>query len=146
STLHLIPQLWFRNTWAWGAERGPEPTIKMDTIGGRATAPKAGAPVTIVADDRTADALSNLTFTYRLGERRLSGPAGGKPLFTNNESNGRRLWGPTARCAPANLAPCTKDAFHRQIVDGEDAVNPDRVGTKACIHYEREIPPGASFV
>ena len=136
ATLHLIPQLWFRNTWAWGAERGPEPTIKMDTIAGGATAPaavEAETPVTIVADDRTAEPLSNLTFTYRLGERRLSGPLGGEPLFTNNETN-------------AHLSPYTKDAFHRHIVHGEDAVNPERAGTKACIHYQREIPAGGSFV
>ena len=130
ATLHLIPQLWFRNTWAWGTQRGPEPTIKMDTMG---RGPASVAAMTLVADDRTAEPLSNLTFTYRLGERRLSGPLGGEPLFTNNETN-------------AHLSSYTKDAFHRHIVHGEDAVNPDRAGTKACIHYQTEIPAGGSSV
>jgi hypothetical protein len=138
ATLHLVPQLWFRNTWAWGAERGPEPMITLDGTG--------GGPITIVADDRSAEPPLNLTFTYRLGERRLSGPSGGEPLFTNNETNGRRCWGPTADCPPANLSPYTKDAFHRAIVNGEDAANPDRTGTKACIHYKADIPAGESRV
>ena len=146
ATLHLIPQLWFRNTWAWGTERGPEPTIKMDDADRADGAAGAMPALTIVADDRTAEPLSNLTFTYRLGERRLSGPPGGEPLFTNNETNAQRLWGSAANCAPANLSPHTKDAFHRRIIHGEDAVNPARSGTKACIHYQAEIAPGGSTV
>jgi len=137
--LHVIPTLWFRNTWGWKAERGPEPMITVD----RPASPVAGDAIALIADDRSADPLPNLTFPYRLGERRLYGPNDGRPLFTNNETNRLRVYGPPAR----SLSAYTKDAFHRCIVDGDlSAVNPAGIGTKAGLHYTATIPPGASCV
>src|SRR6476469_2912674 len=47
--LHLIPQLWFRNMWAWGPQRGAEPSIALEM-------PHAtDGPMALVADDRRAD-------------------------------------------------------------------------------------------
>jgi hypothetical protein len=139
--LHLLPHLWFRNTWGWSPERGPEPRIAIDK-----NAKKAGAPagaVAIVADDRTANPLPNLPFEYRLGERRLYGPPKGTPLFTNNETNAPAVWGSGATSA----SPYTKDAFHRHVVNGETtAVNPEGFGTKAAIHYRATVPGGGSVV
>jgi hypothetical protein len=136
--LHVLPHLWFRNTWSWSAEREPEPRIAVD--------PKAGdtaAGIALVADDRPANALPNLPFEYRLGERRLYGPADGTPLFTNNETNGPAVWGAGA----PSLSPYTKDAFHRHVVNSEAAaVNPERFGTKAGIHYRAVVPAGGSTV
>jgi Glycosyl hydrolase family 63 C-terminal domain len=130
--LHIIPQLWFRNTWAWGPARGPEPSI--------AVADGAQSPC-IVADDANAPALPNLMFDYRLGKRYLYGDTGAELLFTSNETNFGRLYG------MANQHAYVKDAFHRAIVNGErGAVNSDRHGTKACFHYSQVVPPGASFV
>ena len=65
--LHLLPTLWFRNTWSWGDE-GEKPVLRA----------KGGA---IVASHP------------ELGEYTLS--CGGKPelLFTENETNAERLWG-----------------------------------------------------
>jgi hypothetical protein len=121
ATLHLLPTLWFRNTWAWGPVRGPEPSI----------VPAAGSrdAIAVAADDRTADPLPNISFVYRLGERILYAPRGGTPLFTDNESSGR----------------FSKDAFHRHLIQGEPCVSPYG-GTKACIHYQADVPGRGSAV
>src|SRR2546423_629543 len=91
AALHLLPHLWFRNTWAWNKVRTLEPTIIVEA------AAAADGSIVLVADDRRAAHLPNLTFQYELGERRLYAPAGGQPLFTDNESNSVRLYGPHAR-------------------------------------------------
>jgi hypothetical protein len=129
--LHFVPHLWFRNTWAWGPARGHEPAIRA----GRGSREH----VMLVADDRTADPLPNLPFEYRLNERRLYGPPDGQLLFTNNETNCSSVWG-----SGPSASPYVKDAFHRAIVNGEPATNPDGVGTKACVHYRALVPAGGS--
>jgi hypothetical protein len=135
--LHVIPQLWFRNTWGWGGTRGAEPRITSEPRTGTGT----GKPfIALLADDSGADPLPNLPFEYRLGQRRLYGPAGGELLFTNNETNGPAVWGPSA----VSASPYVKDAFHRLIVHGEPAINPHEFGTKACIHYRANVPAGKS--
>ncbi|HEV8634057.1 MAG TPA: glucosidase [Chloroflexota bacterium] len=134
--VHLVPQLWFRNTWAWGPEAGPEPSIRLDP----ADRPNG---VCLVADDATALPPANLGFAYRLGPRRLYAEPGGEVLFTDNETNGPRVYGPGAE----SRSRYTKDAFHRKIVGGEcDATNPANVGTKACLHDRRVVPAGGSTV
>ncbi len=133
--LHIIPQLWFRNTWAWGKDPTPQPTIKLG--------PSSERYVSVVADDSNAKQLRTLPFEYSLGPRYLYADAGGQPLFTDNETNAPRVWGGGAQ----SRSPYTKDAFHRYIVDGEGAVNPQNEGTKSCIHYEAlEVPAGGSVV
>ena len=53
-------------------------------------------------------------------------------LFTDNETNGERLFG------VPNATPYVKDAFHEFVVHGRrDAVNPARTGTKAAPRYVR---------
>jgi hypothetical protein len=135
--LHLVPHLWFRNTWAWGAHRRIEPTIGIEA------ARSGGRAVALLADDRRTLPPVNLTFQYELGERRLYGPPDGEPLFTDNETNCERCYGPPAKSA----SPYTKDAFHRFIVGGDRAaINPARSGTKACLHYSATIPARGSHV
>ena len=133
--LHVLPHLWFRNTWGWGPQRGAEPRIVPERG-------KNNDFVTLLADDSSADPLPNLPFDYRLGERRLYGPAGGELDFTNNETNAPAVWGTMA----ASASRYTKDAFHRLIVHGEPAINPDEFGTKACMHYRASVPAGKSTV
>jgi hypothetical protein len=131
--LHLLPHLWFRNTWAWTDPAGSEPVIILERV--------TNDHITLVADDFQAAALHNLQFPYSLGRRCLYAPSGGKPLFTDNESNAERLY----RSA-SNRKPYVKDAFHRHIVNGEDCVNPAQSGTKACVHYKHSVPAGGSVV
>jgi hypothetical protein len=137
ATLHVIPHLWFRNTWAWRDGRGPEPRIARERAGDRTS-----DYIALVADDRGADPLPNLPFDYRLGERRLYGPSGGELDFTNNETNASVVCGRSSSSA----SPYVKDAFHQLIVHGEPSTNPDEVGTKACMHYRAQVPAGKSAV
>jgi hypothetical protein len=133
AALHLIPHLWFRNTWGWGDEPQPEPSIQPG--------PPVRDAVSLVADDATALPPANLPFQYHLGKRYLYGEASGTPLFTDNETHKERLYGLPDR------RRFHKDAFHRAIVQGErDAVNPGRVGTKACVDYRYTVPAGGSVV
>ena len=131
--LHVIPHLWFRNTWCWTAPPASEPVIYRDAA--------AQDSVCLVADDAHATPLANLPIEYHLGKRYLYGPPGGEALFTDNETNRGRLYGERQQ------RKFVKDAFHRAIVNGElDAVNGAGTGTKACLHYQSLVPPGGSFV
>jgi hypothetical protein len=135
ATLHVLPHLWFRNTWAWEPQPGPEPAMRPG--------PPAEGAVSLLADDAHAQPLPNLLVPYRLGPRYLYGPTGGRALFTNNETNAVRVFG--SHCT--NRSPYVKDAFHRHIINGEACVNPDQVGTKACLHYaDVHVPARGSVV
>jgi hypothetical protein len=115
--LHVLPTIWFRNMWSWGRP-GPRPLL--------AASPDASHSV--VLDDP------------RDGRRRLYCDAGPELLFTENDTNAERLFG------AASASPFVKDGFHEFVVHGRrEAVNPDRVGTKAAARYATTIEPGASF-
>jgi hypothetical protein len=62
-------------------------------------------------------------------------------IFTENESNTERLWG------QPNATPWVKDSFHQYVIAGnQEAINPDKVGTKAAARYILEIPAGGAQV
>jgi len=130
--LHLLPHLWFRNTWAWTNPPGSEPSIVR--VSGK-------QHVALLADESTSSPIPNLESPYSLGKYYLYAPLGGKVLFTDNETNAPRIFGPWA----ANRKPHVKDAFHRYIVNGEECVKYDG-GTKACVHYCYNVQPGDSVV
>jgi len=133
--LHIIPQLWFRNIWSWGDERKKEPVI--------GAGPSGAGFVSVVADDTDADGLTNLPFKYKLGKRYLYAETGAEALFTDNETNTVKIYGPDAD----NGRKYVKDGFHRHIVNGEaDAVNPAHTGTKAGLHIRRHVKAGQSTV
>ncbi len=135
ATLHLVPQLWFRNIWGWGKDRLCAPTIGVGDSGADF--------VTLVADDSAADGLANLPFKYSLGKRMLYAESDAELLFTDNESNNLKLYGP----AGDDGRKFVKDAFHRYIVNGERmAVNPAKTGTKAGVQFVRTVPAGGSTV
>ncbi|HYB43301.1 MAG TPA: glucosidase, partial [Candidatus Methylomirabilis sp.] len=116
AVIHLLPTLWFRNTWSWhpGAARP-----QLRAIGGPATA--------IVAEHDS------------LGTRWLACEGVPELLFTENESNTERLWGwPRA-------TPFAKDSIHEHVVAGTPGrVNPAGVGTKAAARYVKTVRPGES--
>jgi Protein of unknown function, DUF547/Mannosylglycerate hydrolase MGH1-like glycoside hydrolase domain len=124
ATLHLLPTLWFRNTWSWGRV-GPEypPRPRLWAEGG----------TRIVASHATLG-------RFALDVEPLEG-AGPVLLFTENETNAKKLFG------TPNAQPYVKDAFHAAIVDGKrDAVNPAREGTKAAAHFRLTVPAQGSAV
>ncbi|MDQ3335368.1 MAG: glucosidase [Myxococcota bacterium] len=122
--LHILPTLWFRNTWAWGKAPLPEPRITSE---GDA----------LVADDEGT--ISDAPAKSQLGRRWLYGAA--PSLFTNNETNGERVYGP----GNTSRTPHTKDAFHRYLCERDaSAVSAEARGTKAALHYRSVIPAGGS--
>jgi hypothetical protein len=117
ATIHLLPTLWFRNTWSWGGE-DPRPEMRGAVVDG-----------TDVIDASHPE----------LGEYRLTCWDAGAMLFTENETNTERLAG-----AP-NRTPYVKDGIGAYLVNGRrDAVSRERVGTKAAAHYQLTVEPGAS--
>jgi hypothetical protein len=121
ATLHLLPTLWFRNTWSWGRD-GEGHT-------GRPELRRAG-PGRIEADHPTLG-------RYELVADRSGRDGLPELLFTENETNLARLYG------AANRHPYVKDAFHRAVVEGDaGAVNPAATGTKAALHYVLHVPAG----
>lgn len=121
--LHILPHLWFRNTWAWGDNRLPEPLIIKE---------KTEKRVCLIADDSQLPSPDSLMFDYHLGNRYLYGPPEGMAIFTDNENK-----------IPAKSY--YKDGFHKYIINQENSINPNEMGTKACIHYFfPKIPPQKS--
>jgi len=131
--IHLLPHLWFRNTWAWGEAPLSEPTISPG--------PSSAGVISLLADDSTGPELRNIQFPYRLGRYHLYAPEGGRLLFTDNETNAPRVYGDGAY----SRKPHVKDAFHRHIVQGENTLK-DPPGTKACMQYRQSVPAGESVV
>ncbi|MBK9030890.1 MAG: glucosidase [Myxococcales bacterium] len=130
--LHVLPTLWFRNTWSWEAAPRPTPTIT--------TAPAAPGVLGLRADDDEGAHDRDMP-PGALGTRWLYGPAAGAALFTDNETHGARAYGP----GHESRSPYTKDAFHRALCEGEaDALAPTPGGTKAALHYRHEVPAGGS--
>jgi hypothetical protein len=126
--LHILPTLWFRNTWAWGTVAKPEPWIASE---------RGGGACLVASDDETLPDLS-IPAHYRLGTRYLYGPAA-TAMFTDNETHGDRVYGPGSRSRKLH----TKDAFHRAICEADSStVRPDGRGTKAALHYRHVVPGG----
>lgn len=134
ATLHLIPQLWFRNIWAWNDNAKHPPVISVHK--------QDKKQLVLCADDSDADGLTNLPFEYQLGKRYLHADPDGAALFTDNETNMSRVYGPEAD----NGRKYVKDAFHNKIVEGKDSTNPAMQGSKACIQYTRKVAAGGSTV
>jgi hypothetical protein len=123
ATLHVLPTLWFRNTWAWDFGL-PRPELRI-----------ADVPTTA---DGSAVSLVHATH-HELGEYWLACRGAPPVLFTENETNFERLWG------VPNRTPYVKDGIHAAVIEGRrEAVNPGGTGTKAAAHYTSLITPGAS--
>ncbi|MEY2555832.1 MAG: hypothetical protein QOF93_976, partial [Verrucomicrobiota bacterium] len=117
--LHLLPTIWFRNTWSWGRNQ-TKPMLRKTS-------------------DRSH--ISVITANHpKLGDYDLFCDSVDDLFFTENESNAERLWG------TANQTSFVKDSINDRLVGGKaDAVNPDQTGTKASAHYKFNIPPGETI-
>jgi hypothetical protein len=133
--IHLIPQLWFRNTWGWCNDNRATPRIQAVDLPNGARG--------LLADDTDSPRLAGLLSPSMLGPFVLELPSGAQLLFTDNETNGPRVFGPDN----TSRSPFVKDAFHRFIVQGETAaVNPANSGTKACGWMRFDVEPGQAAV
>ncbi len=118
ATLHVLPTLWFRNTWAWRP-------------GGEAPSPALA--------EATGDAAGVRASRPELGDWLLSCENSAELLFCDNETNNERLFG-----AP-NVADYVKDGINDYVVNGAaDAVNPAHTGTKMAALHKLALEPGAS--
>jgi hypothetical protein len=118
AALHVLPTLWFRNTWSWGVE-GPKLGLR------RLEGPRG---VSVVAASHA-----------ELGERYLYCAGGPTLLFTENETNAERIF------KKPNASPWVKDAIDSYLVHSKkDAVNPAQIGTKVAAHYQVTVEAGKS--
>ena len=106
--LHLLPTIWFRNTWSWGMDER-KPKLRRD-----------------VSTEVAAIKLNH----YYYGSRWLYCEGTPNLLFSENETNNHRLFN------AENNTPYVKDGINDFIIHGVmTAVNPDAYGTKAAAHY-----------
>ncbi|MFD0686086.1 MGH1-like glycoside hydrolase domain-containing protein [Actinomadura fibrosa] len=115
AVLHVLPTLWFRNTWSWGGDP-PRPLLRADGRGH-------------VAAEHP-----------ELGGYHLYVDDGDVPLlFTENETHNERVFG------TPSASPYVKDGIGRHVVDGDAAaVNPAGTGTKAAAHHVLTVPGGGA--
>jgi hypothetical protein len=117
ASLVVLPQLWLRNTWSWSYQSGRPKLSVLES---------SHTDVSIVEIEQ-----------QHLGTYWLYAEGASALLFTENESNARRLWS-----AP-NATPFVKDAFHEAIVGGRhEAVSPGGTGTKVGALYPLDLAPG----
>ena len=116
-TLHVLPHLWFRNTWSW-SDDGDHPQLR------------AVAPDRLAVDHPLFGELEWIVDV---------GPDGAPDLLVcDNETNLVRLFG--AASGPAH----PKDAIDDHVVHGADTLDPDGVGTKCAAWYRLDVPAGAT--
>jgi hypothetical protein len=109
--LHIVPTLWFRNTWSAGHESKPQLSSIREN----------GAPMIAAQHPE-------------LGEYRLHFDGRAERLFTENETNTRRIYG-------VEGGQFAKDGINDYVVSGRwDAVKHENVGTKAAVHYKFMVP------
>jgi hypothetical protein len=116
ASLHLLPTLWFRNTWSWhpGGDRGQ------------------------LAAQGAADGVTRVLAKHpKLNELHFACDADVPLLFADNETNTMRLYGQPNTCA------FVKDGINGYVVnDRSDGINPERKGTKCAAHYWFDVPAG----
>ena len=112
--LHLLPTLWYRNTWSW--------------------TPGAIKPVMASFSDSASPVIHAAHAT--LGNYYLLCDGAHELLFTENETNNQRIFG------GPNKSPYVKDGIHNYLVHRQtSAVNPAQSGTKAATHYLLSLAP-----
>ena len=115
--LHVLPTLWFRNLWSWESNSG-KPSLQA----------AGGATRSVV---KAVDP--------ELGNRYLYCDRDVPMLFTENETNMKRLFG------AENHSPYVKDGINDFVVQGKAAaVNPALQGTKVSPHYRLTVEPGGA--
>ena len=115
--LHLLPTVWFRNTWSWGNESGARPVLRE--VSGR---------------DRTG---TSGTWSAAAGVRGQSRSC----CSPRTRRNFQRLFG------VPNATPYVKDGINEYVVHGAaGAVNPARTGTKAAARYALSLEPGETQI
>jgi hypothetical protein len=120
ASLHLLPSLWFRNTWSWGKDLR-RPSVRK-------------------APDLPGAVCAELEH-WQYGKRWLICAGAPELLFTENETNYVKLFNYRER------VPYTKDAFHEYVIhNNKQAVNPALSGTKMAAYSAFQLAPGEAAV
>jgi Glycosyl hydrolase family 63 C-terminal domain len=114
-TLHVLPSLWFRDTWSWG-QKHPKPVLRTEAGDLLAEHERAGV--------------------YRLAAAPAPDGTAPTPLFCENATNTARLYGTEP------LTPYPKDGINDHVTTGAATVAGDQVGTKAAWWYRLDVPAG----
>jgi len=114
--LHLLPTLWFRNTWSWKQDAA-KPSLRQSLSGA------------VIASHP------------ELGQQTLQCEGADEVLFTENETNAARLWG-QANSSPY----VKDAFHEYIVSGKKEAVSPSKTGTKAAAHYHLEVPAGGCQV
>lgn len=121
--IDYIPQLFFRNTWSWGDEKGKAPQMKEGKTLKNVRC--------IESDDYGMDPIKQLNFEYRVGRRYFYADSRAETLFTNNETNQEHLY------EEKNTSPYVKDAFNRYVIlKDKKSLNPKKEGSKAAFYFK----------
>ncbi|SMB99024.1 conserved hypothetical protein [Hymenobacter roseosalivarius DSM 11622] len=118
ASVHVMPQLWFRNTWAWG----------LDSCRPQLEAGPAGGTIAV--------------HHQKLGEMCLYCDQDPTLLFCDNETNTLRLY----KTAPTQPVAYFKDGINDYLVHGAATINPAQAGTKAAAYYPLTIAAGTAQV
>src|ERR1700712_696221 len=115
--IHILPNVWFRNTWDLGYPNPPKPSLERLT------------------DD------SIFIQHDKLGKRTLYADHPEQVLFCDNETNDQKCY-----LVPGKKDCYYKDGVNDYIVHGANSINPGQSGTKAAFHFRKIIPPGQSEI
>ncbi len=116
AVLHLLPHLWFRNTWSWK--------------------PGAARPALQAVNENTAAA-----HHHGLGDYQFHCDGNPQLLFTENETNFRRVDG--SELLQGHFKDAFHQFL---IAGNSSAVNSSRAGTKLAAHYQLVLPAGGEAV
>ena len=114
ATIHLLPQLWFRNTWSWKSDSA-KPNLRA-----------------VASNVVTAE-------VPELGAFQLHCDGQPELLFCDNETNVRRHF--AMADAAGHFKDAFDDYV---VHGNQSAVNPNRSGTKAGALYRLTVPAGGS--
>ncbi len=119
ASVHVLPTLWFRNTWTWWADP-PKPSLRQ----------MPGANTVTIE-----------TSHAELGGFLLHCDGNPRLLFTENDTNNERVFG------TPNATPYVKDGINNYVVSGrQEATNPNQTGTKVAAHYQLTVGAGDTAV
>eukprot|EP00026_Physarum_polycephalum_P002385 Phypoly_transcript_02391.p1 GENE.Phypoly_transcript_02391~~Phypoly_transcript_02391.p1 ORF type:complete len:914 (-),score=147.31 Phypoly_transcript_02391:97-2814(-) len=121
--IHILPQIWARNTWSWGYS-DYRPEIKYLSY----------SEATKTHTIRVTEKHLGTRYWYIQGDANLN------VMFTENDTNYQKLYG------GHNKTPYVKDSICDAILtQNPSLVNPERQGTKAAAHFHTHIESGGSY-
>jgi hypothetical protein len=111
TSLFFLPKIWYRNIWAWGYGNA-KPLMKIEKPG--------------------VLSIQNV----RIGDYKLYYEGNAEPLFCENETNYKKLFG------VENAGPFVKDGVNDYLVHGKrECINPENFGTVCYLKYDLEFEP-----